>query len=127
MRHRSLSLVGLALILILLIVACGGSGSSPSSAPQGSHVNVTYEVSGTAQTAMITYRNASGNTQQEDVTLPWKETFRVERGQFTYISAQSRDDGGRSISCVISGDGEVIGEATSSGRFVIAECSGSAE
>ena len=112
-------------ILVLFIMACGGSSSS--SAPQGSHVNVTYEVSGTAKGASVTYINETGNTQQEDVQLPWKETFRVERGEFVYVSAQSRDDGGRSISCTISGDGEVLEEATSNGRFVIAQCSGNAE
>lgn len=76
--------------------------------------------------ASITLTNAGGNTEQHTRFLPFSTEFRVPPGQFLYISAQSMDDVGQRITCEIVSNGKVIETATSTGRYVIATCSGSA-
>jgi hypothetical protein len=127
------------LILMALTVGCialygaimgEGNGSSSSSrgaapaAPQS--YRVMYRVTGSGNRADVTYSNESENTEQAAVTLTWEKHFEAERGQFLYISAQSTDDGSRTIKCSIVVNGVVLEQAESSGRYVIATCSGSA-
>jgi hypothetical protein len=68
--------------------------------------------------------NSSGNSEQkETVVLPWDQSFAVRRGQFVYVSAQNKDDGG-SIRCEILVNGTVVEQAESTGAYTIATCSG---
>lgn len=99
--------------LVTTTTRCGGS--------------VTYRLQGTARTVDITMRNAQGNTEQlSNVALPWTKPLRnVDCGEFLYLSAQNQGTFG-SVKCSISLNGTVIEEAESSGRYVIATCSGSA-
>ena len=102
------------------------SRPASSGVPAGSHY-ITYRVEGTAHTVDLTYNNASGNTEQkDDVRLPWQMTFTVPRGEFLYVSAQNQGTTG-SVKCVILVDGLPAERAESSGEYVIATCSGSAE
>lgn len=89
---------------------------------------ITYEVTGKPPTtgASLTYENVGGNTEQHDVSLPWKMNFTAETGQFLYVAAQLRQASGFEITCRITADGQVIETATSSGDYVIATCSGRA-
>jgi hypothetical protein len=86
---------------------------------------VTYRVSGSGLRASLTYNNAQENTEQQDVSLNWEEQFDASPGQFLYVSAQSDDNGRRSISCSITVNGVVVEQAESTGEYVIATCSGS--
>lgn len=86
---------------------------------------VTYVVKGTAPGAMLTYRNPRGGTEQTSVRLPWETSFTVKGGEFVYISAQNEGTTG-SITCEILLDGVSRTNATSSGAYVIAECSSAA-
>jgi hypothetical protein len=83
---------------------------------------VTYRVTGTAHEASVTYRNNMGGTQQTVGRIPWEITFDSRAGNFLYVSAQNQGASG-SVSCDILVDGEVKTTATSTGAYVIAECS----
>lgn len=50
---------------------------------------VRYAVEG-GGLAFLTYRNASGGTEQMTVDLPWKLKFQAVTGDFLYVSAQKQ-------------------------------------
>ena len=83
---------------------------------------VTYRVTGTAGEASITYRNEKGGTQQSLGRIPWELTFDARAANFLYVSAQNRGASG-SVSCDILVDGMSRTTATSTGAYVVAECS----
>jgi hypothetical protein len=126
---------GCTYILVVLIAIVGaiwifgdfgdGSGGGSDYERSSDTYSIKYRVSGTTTRASLTYENESSNTEQIVVSLPWSESFTAEKGQFLYISAQN-EKGSGSIKCEILQGGEVIEEATSSGAYVIASCSGSA-
>ena len=96
-------------------------------ATAASMVQVTYRVTGTANTVRLTYENASGNTEQKDpVRVPWTATYTMPRGAFVYISAQNNGNTSGSVVCEILVNGVVIEQAESSGKYVIASCRGTA-
>ncbi len=96
-------------------------GAPGSALAEFSH-KITYRVTGTAQEASITYRNARGGTQQTAGRIPWEVSFDSRAGNFLYVLAQNQGASG-SVSCDILVDGEVMATATSTGAYVIAECS----
>jgi len=83
---------------------------------------VTYRVTGTATEARITYRNERGGTQQTAARVPWELSLEARAGNFLYVSAQNQGASG-SVGCDILVDGEVRTTATSTGAYVVAECS----
>jgi hypothetical protein len=84
-------------------------------------------VSGSVGNADVTYRDAQGGTQQQiGVRLPWQFSFDARGGSFLYISAQNKHNWG-SATCEILVDGEMRTNSTSSGAYVMAECSNAAE
>jgi Mycobacterium membrane protein len=87
---------------------------------------VTYRVKGTAGSVALTYRNAQGATQQSSVRLPWEVSFDARGGSFLYISAQNQSASG-SVTCEIALEEETRTTSTSTGAYVIAECSNSAD
>jgi len=87
---------------------------------------VTYRVKGTSGGAVLTYRNAMGGTEQASVRLPWELSFDAKGGSFLYVSAQNQGVLG-SVTCEILLDDESRTTSTSSGAYVIAECSNAAE
>jgi hypothetical protein len=87
---------------------------------------VSYRVSGSAERVDLTYRDAQGGTQQTSAPLPWQHTFDARGGSFLYVSAQNKQNWG-SVTCEILIDGETRTNSTSSGAFVIAECSNAAD
>jgi hypothetical protein len=87
--------------------------------------SVKYQVSGTANSASLTYSNAQGGTEQMEVSIPWEKTLTVEKGNFLYLSAQNKGEYG-SITVKILINNKVWKKSTSSGAFVIADCSGGA-
>lgn len=127
-RKRRQLIIGILVFVFIAIAAIWGTvwlgdvanGSSGNSGA----VRVVYTVEGSGNQASLTYRNASGGTEQRTVNLPWEFSYTAESGHFTYVSAQVRDSGSRSIQCKITHDGATIEEANSEGEFVIAECSG---
>jgi hypothetical protein len=112
----------LAAILVLLgclgVLSLAQSPSSRAFAGQ----DVTYQVTGSATDASLTYENGGGGTSQEKVTLPWSQTVKAPESGFLYISAQNEHDYG-DITCTITVDGKVIKTSTSTGAYTIASCS----
>jgi hypothetical protein len=83
---------------------------------------VQYRVDG-AYKASLTYRNATGGTDQITVKLPWELTFTGQPGQFAYLSAQNTEDWG-SIECTILLDGIPVRRANANSPYGIASVSG---
>lgn len=108
--------------------------SSPARQSDPSSYTVTYRITGRTHQADVTYRNAGGNVEQDDISRfsaadsfnnkPWTLTFDAAAGDFVQISAQNGRDVG-TIKCEILVNGDVIEQAESNGGFVIASCNGS--
>lgn len=113
-------------VLGAILSGDGGSNDRPAAATT---VTVIYRVTGNDRyLADLTYTNASGNVEQFDgAFLPWEMEIKVPVGQAVYISAQSTRDETKTIACEIRVNGQLLEQASSTGRFVIASCSGSAE
>ena len=96
----------------------------PTKRPQSLTYDVTYKVSGSTKKASVTLENASGGTEQFDISVPWSKTyFGMQKGDFVYISAQNAQSSG-SIKAEIIIDGRTYRKSESSGQYVIASCSG---
>lgn len=119
----------IGLIVLAALSSAGGGSSSSSSAsskPASSKTSysIVYRITGKTTTkASLTYENATGDTEQATVALPWSKTFTAKPGAFLYISAQNELDYG-SIKCEILVEGIVVKQAESTGAYVIASCSG---
>jgi hypothetical protein len=87
---------------------------------------VTYRVKGTAAGVMLTFRDPQRGTVQSTARLPWEVSFDAGGGAFLYVSAQNQGVDG-SVSCEIEMDGESRTVSTSTGAYVITECSNMAE
>ncbi len=107
MRHILIAL------FLLLSLATGAENTSP----------VTYAVTGSAKKALLTYRNASGGTEQVLAILPWRLNFTAKTGALLYLSAQSKNRDSL-IQVAISSNGTEIQGARSSGDYVIASAKG---
>jgi hypothetical protein len=99
-----------------------------ASGPKSTEHQVRYSVTGSStgnyvQRASLTYRNASGGTDQMTVALPWSMTFTVQPRQFVYLSAQNTDDFG-SLECIIYLDDVPVKRAASNTAYGIATVSG---
>jgi hypothetical protein len=96
-----------------------------AAAPQelpGVH-RVEYRLDGSAGVAGLTYRNASGGTEQRDVKVPGELGFFARSGQFVYFSAQNKSGAG-TVHVRIQIDGRVVQEATATSPYGIATASG---
>lgn len=96
----------------------------PLSPPSPGIHRVEYTITGSAPTASLTYRNASGGTEQNEVSLPATLSFNAVGGSFVYLSAQNRSGQG-DVHVAITVDGRHLQEATSSTPHGIATASGS--
>jgi hypothetical protein len=99
--------------------------AAAAAAPQelpGVH-RVEYRLDGSAGVAGLTYRNASGGTEQRDVKIPGELGFFARSGQFVYFSAQNKSGAG-TVRVRIQIDGRVVQEATATSPYGIATASG---
>jgi len=85
--------------------------------------SATYVVTGTASTASLTYTNASGGTEQNEVSLPWKHEMKVGTGRFLYISAQNKSDYG-TVKVELYVDDGLVQSASSDAQYGIASANG---
>jgi hypothetical protein len=91
--------------------------------PPGAHL-VEYSITGSAAAVALTYRNASGGTEQNVVGLPSSMSFYSLAGRFVYLSAQNKTSGG-DVHVSITVDGRILQQATSASAYGIATASGS--
>ena len=109
---------------------------APKAAPTSRYRTVTYRVSGKTAEASLTYQNAQGGTEQEDVQLywvpagggrnprPWEKTFTAPPGTFVYLSAQNKTAFDHDLIVEILVDGQPWKSSTSVGAYKIATCNG---
>ena len=83
---------------------------------------VTYRVDGSARSALVTYSNDQGGTEQQTVPLPWSWPMHVKKGAILQVTAQSQDATG-DITVDIEADGQNRKEARSSGAYAVASAS----
>jgi len=76
--------------------------------------------------ASLTYRNASGMTEQQTVSLPWTLTFSAQVKQFVYLSAQNTE-GAAAVECTIYLDWVPVKKATTTSPSGIATVSGTVQ
>lgn len=122
-----LILLGILAVIILAGLSAAGNGSgsstkSNSSSPTSYSITYRIEGAGTSK-ASVTYQNASDDTEQADIVLPWSKTFDARPDAFLYISAQNDADHG-TILCEILINGKIVKQSKSTGAYVIATCSG---
>jgi hypothetical protein len=118
-----LVMVAVLVIIGIAIGTCGKSSTTPTSNKPTTYL-IEYEVTGSAQSASLTYQNRDGGTSQEDVSIPWTYSFTARSGDFVYISAQNEGEYG-TVTVNIYLDGVQVKTSTSSGAYVIATASGS--
>jgi hypothetical protein len=86
--------------------------------------NVRYEVTGTAESVLITYADEKGKIiQLSDIALPWKKIISVEKSSDLTLIAQNQKDNG-SVNVRIYIDGKLYKESSSSEPHGIANVSG---
>lgn len=91
-------------------------------------VTLVYEVTGDAKDVVITYTTWSGGSfstsQETAATLPWTKQLQAEGfgkgGQLTAITGAE----GGNVACKVTIDGGPPKQATASGQFATASCSG---
>jgi len=83
---------------------------------------VTYRVAGSARSALVTYSNDQGGTEQQTVPLPWSWPMHVKKGAILQVTAQSQDSAG-DVTVDIDADGQNRKEARSSGAYAVASAS----
>lgn len=105
-------LVATLLIALLLLAAC-----------EVRTVNVRYEVSGTAATINVTYRNATGAVEQRDVQGSWSYELQTKQGQLVTLRVTNRTASG-TVACRVLVDGVVLKEGESEGAWKFVDCSG---
>lgn len=128
---KSIAVLVFLVLGALLTLLGGGLGGDrrerndvrPTDVPKIEVYDVKYRVTGSNLSADVTYRNSSGGTQQERVTIPWDCEFVAAPGYFAYISAQNRSDQG-SIKVEILLNGVPVKQSESRGPYVIASASG---
>jgi len=98
--------------------------ATPTSITPRTGHQIQYKVEGSyTKIASLTYRNATGGTDQITVALPWTLTFTALPGQFVYLSAQNKQDYG-SIECFIYLDDVPVKRAVANTEYGIATVSG---
>jgi hypothetical protein len=90
---------------------------------------ITYSVTGTGQAKSITYATLQGGSRQNgearvtDVTLPWSKTITASGLFPSFDVSATNGDGGGSLACSITEDGQPVISNTTKGAFATASCS----
>ena len=88
-------------------------------------VEYTYEVSGDATSALISYTNESGSISQEtNASIPWKKSFSGYSGDAVTVSAQNNGETGNVV-VEIYKKGELFKRGESVGAYGVATAGGS--
>lgn len=126
---KKISLVLVLIVILLAALACGDTTPTYKAPPKPKCENVVYEVnvtSGRVDAVSVTLNNATGDTEQGDYKVPFRQIFKMcDDWNFKYISAQiiRPTSGAGKIQCKITVDGVVVSTANASGFPNIAGCS----
>lgn len=120
-------LLGVAAIMLICLCCAVFSYLPTSSASSDTppsifttDLDVKYVITGSARSALVTSTNATGGTEQNNVSIPWNQTMRVPVGSWLSIVAQNNGTG--SITCEIWIDGQKIKTSTSTAQYGIVTC-----
>ena len=74
------------------VVFLGAMSAALAGCVAPSFHHVTYSVTGSGNTASLTYQNAQGETQQEDVKLPWTKSFTFKDGDLVTVQFRIQEN-----------------------------------
>ncbi len=99
----------LLVLLLLAVPSLACDDLNPTRNPSATHT-VTFEVTGSARTAFVAYRQTGIKTSwiQQSVILPWRYQFKQVGGYNCEIRAQNNSGGGTMILRIHVGDGLVF-------------------
>ena len=90
----------------------------------GCSIEYTYKITGTADSAIVTYTNKSGDISQEtSASIPWKKTLTGYVGDAVSVSAQNLSDTG-TIAVEIWKEGSLFKTSDSRGPYCVSSASG---
>lgn len=102
LQNYFLRIVAAVVVVGLLLTACGGSSRE-----------LTYRVVGEdTNQASITYTDAGGNFQEEQIDLPWETTFGID-GKFDAKISVINENSDGNVTCEIRLDEDELGTRTS--------------
>jgi len=115
MKNPKKSLFFLSVLLIVSVFALTFSAcSSPTSTTKT--YTIKYEVTGTAKTASIFYRNETGGFDEREEKLPWSKTITVSASEKNYfgasLSATDYNFSGGNLTAIIYVDGKTVKTAS---------------
>lgn len=109
------------LIVCCLCLAISLNTDTTSGFPAvGAGTPIKYVISGSAQTALVTYFNEQGGTEQVNVNLPFTKEMNVPIGAALSLVAQNGGSG--SITCEIWIDGVKKKSSTSTAQYGVVTC-----
>ena len=83
---------------------------------------ITYEITGSAASALVTYSQQGGSIGQEnDVPVPWTKTLTIT-GEYRSLAVSAQNSGDGDITCSIKVGDKVVNTVTSKGAYAIASC-----
>lgn len=86
--------------------------------------DIRYSVTGnTATRVSLTYESGNGTSQVSSAALPWSYSFKADKDEFLYVSAQIVQGSGPVV-VTIYDDEKSIGSQTATGFASIATASG---
>ena len=113
-------------ILVLSVLACGGTSGTTNYQSAAAGHSVKIEVTGRTSSVDVTYEDLNNNDTAQDsgMRVPYSKSYtNIPGGTFVYISAQNDNDSG-SVTCNIYVDGVLQKTVTSNGAYVICTASG---
>lgn len=101
-------------LMVFFFFSLNGSGGSAGT-------NVKYKIAGSAQSALVTYMNGQGGTEQATVNLPYEKDLTAKFG--TFLSLVAQNQGGGSITCEIWVNDNKTSTSTSTAQYGVVTCS----
>lgn len=131
-NNKGLSITG-AILSVLGLIGCIfwtvviGTAVNEVQDELAREVTVTYEVTGDAPSASVTYttfngENTDGPNSEDLTSLPWKKEFKSSgliKGGTLMVSTGAE---GGSVTCTVTVEGKEPKTATASGPFQMADC-----
>lgn len=122
----ALSAVGLVICILYAVVFT--AAVSTVNDQQNAVSTITYEVTGDAKTATVTYSSFGGGnsaTNQESLTqLPWHKEVQAKGVLAGGTLSVMTDENGGTVSCKVTVNGKEAKTATGTGPFASAICAG---
>jgi len=119
------AVVSVFLVLCCLIAVFGNSNGTPTSTNSGgggivSGLEIKYVIKGTASSAFLTYYNATGGMEQQNISIPFEMNMNVDFGAPLSLVAQNNGSG--SITCEIWTNGQLTKTSTTTAEYGVVTC-----